>query len=811
MQRRLIYLSIFLVLITTFSKSAIRVNQVGYDLEGPKYAVLDLSDETVSSDSFFILNENNVVFAGKLSGPLDISGWGGPFMVCDFSSFRAPGIYSLQYGDSQSVSFEIDTNILVTRTYEDAVTFFTGMRNTNDDSQVPVFGSADVYRNVNGGWNDATGDRGKYLSHLAYSNFFPPQQIPFVVWSLLKSLDLNPEISSEMRLKIISEAAWGADYLCRVLDPEGFFYINVFDRWGWDTREICTWYYNPDEPDVNLRTGVKSTDYQAAFREGGGVAIAALARCARLNVSGELSAEYLNSAQKAYTHLLEKNISYCDDGVENIIDDYCALLAATELYRATSETSYLNDASDRAQELLQMVSSQGFFWSDKDFKRPFYHAADEGLPVIALLEYMDLVPADEKNVKEAIKTVLNGYIERALEVPNPFYYPRLSHVPPFSFSGGENNIAKEKPVSVSQIQNDFPAENMCDGSATTRWASGEPYSDTEWVVIDLEEQYEISSVVLNWEAAYGKKYDIQISDDNITWTTVVSIENEGPGRKVHTFEPVCCQFVKMQGRERGIEYGFSIYEFEVYGGRRNTDNQQVDVSFFIPHQNETGYWWQGENARLSSITAAAYLSWNAGVNLSDTILTLASANLDWILGKNPFGVCMMYGKGVLNYPDYPGIDAFPNVPGGICNGITGDTLDTNFPLWKPYDDGNTENWRWIEQWLPHNSWYVLAVSAQGIVDWDKEQGNKVRLARPNKNESKVKHRITRNSLEITLLQKEQGICTISTLSGKVVLKRNYEKKSKNISIPLNSVSNGLYVLRISGDKTVQSIPIFLHK
>ena len=98
-----------------------------------------------------------------------------------------------------------------------------------------------------------------------------------------------------------------------------------------------------------------------------------------------------------------------------------------------------------------------------------------------------------------------------------------------------------------------------------------------------------------------------------------------------------------------------------------------------------------------------------------------------------------------------------------------------------------------------------------MVEWDKEQGNKVRLTRANINESKVKHRISRNRLEITLLQKDRGICTISTLSGKVVLKLNYDNKSKNISIPLSSVSNGIYVLRIRGEKTVQSIPLFLHK
>ena len=33
------------------------------------------------------------------------------------------------------------------------------------------------------------------------------------------------------------------------------------------------------------------------------------------------------------------------------------------------------------------------------------------------------------------------------------------------------------------------------------------------------------------------------------------------------------------------------------------------TSFFIPHDNESGYWWQGENARLGSLAAAALIMW----------------------------------------------------------------------------------------------------------------------------------------------------------------------------------------------------------
>jgi hypothetical protein len=30
--------------------------------------------------------------------------------------------------------------------------------------------------------------------------------------------------------------------------------------------------------------------------------------------------------------------------------------------------------------------------------------------------------------------------------------------------------------------------------------------------------------------------------------------------------------------------------------------------------------------------------------------------------------------------------------------------------------GGWENWRWVEQWLPHTTWYLLAISALAELD-----------------------------------------------------------------------------------------------
>lgn len=68
------------------------------------------------------------------------------------------------------------------------------------------------------------------------------------------------------------------------------------------------------------------------------MAVAALARCSLLEISGDYSSEkYLETAKTGFYHLEENSIRYLDDGKENIIDDYCALLAACELYNACAK------------------------------------------------------------------------------------------------------------------------------------------------------------------------------------------------------------------------------------------------------------------------------------------------------------------------------------------------------------------------------------------------------------------------------------------------------------------------------------------
>ena len=71
-------------------------------------------------------------------------------------------------------------------------------------------------------------------------------------------------------------------------------------------------------------------------------------------------------------------------------------------------------------------------------------------------------------------------------------------------------------------------------------------------------------MVLNWEAAYARAFQIQISADGANWTTVYSTSSGTGG--VQTI-PVSGsgRYVRMYGTQRATPYGYSLWEFQVLG------------------------------------------------------------------------------------------------------------------------------------------------------------------------------------------------------------------------------------------------------
>ena len=104
--------------------------------------------------------------------------------------------------------------------------------------------------------------------------------------------------------------------------------------------------------------------------------------------------------------------------------------------------------------------------------------------------------------------------------------------------------------------------NAVDGNTGTRWSSG--FSDPQWIQVDLGATASITQVVLNWEAAYGKAFQIQVSDNASTWTTIFTTTTGTGG--VQTLNITGSgRYVRMNGTARATQYGYSLWEFQVYG------------------------------------------------------------------------------------------------------------------------------------------------------------------------------------------------------------------------------------------------------
>lgn len=156
---------------------------------------------------------------------------------------------------------------------------------------------------------------------------------------------------------------------------------------------------------------------------------------------------------------------------------------------------------------------------------------------------------------------------------NAFYnaYPNLV----YPWKNSHENVAYGKPAFASSVESTAHAASFAfDGDGVSRWSSA--YSDPQWIYVDLQQMYQINRVRLDWEAAYARQFQIQVSSDNQTWSTVYSNYNHLGGVSDVTMD-VAARYVKMYGWQRATQWGYSLYEFEVYGNVLGAGPQFVTV------------------------------------------------------------------------------------------------------------------------------------------------------------------------------------------------------------------------------------------
>lgn len=141
------------------------------------------------------------------------------------------------------------------------------------------------------------------------------------------------------------------------------------------------------------------------------------------------------------------------------------------------------------------------------------------------------------------------------------------------------NIALNKTVTVSSIEKaGLEGGNAVDGNFSTRWSSA--HSDPQYITVDLGSVQRLSDIVLYWETAFAKSYQVQISENNLTYTTIFA-ENNGDGGidKISTSDQ--CRYLRILGLQRGTAWGYSLYEIVVHAA---TLTHNGTTSPAVPHE-----------------------------------------------------------------------------------------------------------------------------------------------------------------------------------------------------------------------------------
>lgn len=145
---------------------------------------------------------------------------------------------------------------------------------------------------------------------------------------------------------------------------------------------------------------------------------------------------------------------------------------------------------------------------------------------------------------------------------------------------GTTNLALSKTAISSPTENNgFNASSAFDGNANTRWSSTQ--SDNAWIQVNLGRSQSLCRVFLNWETAYGKAFKILVSEDGTSWTTLYE-ETNGAGGKQTLAVSGKGKYVRLEGIRRGTGYGYSLFEFEVYGETGDTTTPTGGYVFADP-------------------------------------------------------------------------------------------------------------------------------------------------------------------------------------------------------------------------------------
>ncbi|MDD5310935.1 MAG: discoidin domain-containing protein [Candidatus Omnitrophica bacterium] len=155
------------------------------------------------------------------------------------------------------------------------------------------------------------------------------------------------------------------------------------------------------------------------------------------------------------------------------------------------------------------------------------------------------------------------------------------------------HLSNAATVNASSSENDSTGPSYAfDNNLQSRWSSG--FSDRQWLQIDLGRTEDLVGLIINWEAAYARSYDVLISEDGKNWENAYSTsEGEGVVDDVY-FGRKKARFIKLDFKERGTAWGYSIWEIRIKGLddeipiKTSSDNGRTTISIELKKDRNIG-------------------------------------------------------------------------------------------------------------------------------------------------------------------------------------------------------------------------------
>ncbi len=305
------------------------------------------------------------------------------------------------------------------------------------------------------------------------------------------------------------------------------------------------------------------------------------------------------------------------------IEDFCrkAQLLNLETNKAMFEGWQHNMGNDASGILTWMSQSAypsfvwqtydyyydltGAYWGAKKACEPIHiqwSSADNSVKIInTTLNDLKNVTAQATIFDMDGKAAPGFFVSKAVRV-----VPSNSATSAFDLNFNPDDLAYHAAVVSSSDEDDKPAAAAVDGGIGSRWSSR--YDDNEWIYVDLGRPKTFNEVNLIWESAYGKSYKIQVSNDKTNWRDVYATENGQGGSERIALPPTTARYVRMLGIKRVSQWGYSLYEFEVYSGHTQKLSDTHFIKLRLQDQNghllsDNFYWRSAKGQDYTAINA----------------------------------------------------------------------------------------------------------------------------------------------------------------------------------------------------------------